>query len=259
MQTGARTRLDSSVRRYPVRTSRKIRPVLALAAAIFVTGFVPRAAADGVAGVVGYVANSADNTVSLLAMDQNNNVVTGLTGSSPQTVTVGTSPVRVAVAPNNGLVFVTNHGANSITVIDPTTNTALATTITIPTVGAGPAPSPQGIAVLENGTAITLYVANPGDNSVSIINATNIKTGTFTQIARLTTGIGPTPIEVVLQQDGNAYVLNNNQGGLGTVSTINTGNNTVVNQTIQVGKNATGLAASPDGQSYMSPIAAITA
>lgn len=247
MQTGARARLDSSVRRYPVRTSRKIRPVLALAAAIFVTGFVPRAAADGVAGVVGYVANSADNTVSLLAMDQNNSVVTGLTGSSPQTVTVGTSPVRVAVAPNNGLVFVTNQGANSITVIDPTTNTALATTITIPTVGAGPAPSPQGIAVLENGTAITLYVANPGDNSVSIINATNIKTGTFTQIARLTTGIGPTPIEVVLQQDGNAYVLNNNQGGLGTVSTINTGNNTVVNQTIQVGKNATGLAASPDG------------
>jgi len=248
METGARARLDSILPKYLFRTCRKTGPVLALAAAIFATGFVPRAAADGIVGVVGYVANSADNTVSLLAMDQNNNVVTGMSGSTPQTVAVGTAPVRVAVAPNNLLIFVTNQSANSITVIDPTTNTALPTTIPIAPIGAGPAPSPQGIAVLENGTAITLYVANPGDNSVSIIDATNIKTGKFTQLARLTTGVGPTPIEVVLQQDGNAYVLNNNHGGVGTVSTINTGTNTVVVQTIQVGHNATGLAASPDGQ-----------
>ena len=242
METGARARLDSKIRKYLFR--RKTGPVLALAAAIFVTGFAPRAAAQG---FVGYVANSADNTVSLLAMDNNNDVVTGLKGSTPQTVTVGTAPVRVAVAPNNLLVFVTNQSANSITVIDPTTNTALPTTIPIAPIGAGPAPSPQGIAVLENGTAITLYVANPGDNSVSIIDATNIKTGRFAQLARLTAGVGPTPIEVVLQQDGNAYVLNNNHGGVGTVSTINTGTNTVVAQTIQVAHNATGLAASPDG------------
>jgi YVTN family beta-propeller protein len=247
METGARARLDSILPKYLFRTCRKTGPVLALAAAIFVTGFVPRAAADGVVGVVGYVANSADNTVSLLAMDQNNNVVTGLTGSALQTVTVGTAPVRVAVAPNNLLVFVTNQSTNSITVIDPTTNTALPTTIPIAPIGSGPAPTPQGIAVLENGAAITLYVANPGDNSVSIIDATNIKTGRFTQLARLTTGVGPTPIEVVLQ-GANAYVLNNNHGGVGTVSTINTGTNTIVPQAIQVAHNATGLAASPDGQ-----------
>ncbi len=246
METGARARLDSSIRKYPVRTCRRVGPVLALAAAILATGFVPRAAADGVVGVVGYVANSADNTVSLIAMDQNSNVVTALKGASPQTVTTGTTPVRVAVAPINVLVFVTNQGANSITVIDPTTNTALPTTIPIAPIGSA-APSPQGIAVSESEAGLILYVANPGDNSVSVIDATNIKTGGFKQIARLTKGIGPTPIEVVLQQDGNAYVLNNNNGGVGTVSTISTGTNTVVAQTITVGLNATGLAASPDG------------
>jgi len=163
-------------------------------------------------------------------------------------VATGTAPVRVAVAPISLLVFVTNQGANTITVIDPTTNTALPTTIPIPAIGTGPAPSPQGIAVSESEAGLILYVANPGDNSVSVIDATNIKTGSFKEIARLTKGIGPTPIEVVLQQDGNAYVLNNNHGGVGTVSTISTGTNAVVPQTIQVAHNATGLAASPDGQ-----------
>src|SRR6266852_4731751 len=244
METGARARQDSSIRKYPVRACRKIGPVLALAAATFGTGFVPRVEAQG---AVGYVANSADNTVSLIAMDQSNNVVTALKGVSPQTVATGTAPVRVAVAPISLLVFVTNQGANTITVIDPTTNTALPTTIPIPAIGTGPAPSPQGIAVSESEAGLILYVANPGDNSVSVIDATNIKTGSFKQIARLTKGIGPTPIEVVLQQDGNAYVLNNNNGGVGTVSTISIGTNTVVAQTIQVAHNATGLAASPDG------------
>ncbi len=241
METGGRPRLDS-LRNSP-RSRYKIRAIWILAAAVFAAGFVPRAMAQG---VVGYVANSADNTVSLLAMDNANNVVAGLKGSSPQTVTVGTAPVRVAVAQNNLLVFVTNQSGNSVTVIDPTTNTVLPTTIAIPPAGAGPAPHPQGIAVLENGATITLYVANPGDNSVSIIDATHIKTGTFTQIARLTAGIGPTPIEVAIQ-NGDAYVLNNNQGGVGTISTISTGTNAIVAQTITVGHNASGLAPSPDG------------
>src|SRR6266852_3186462 len=157
METVARALLDSSIRKYPARTRRRIGTVLALAATILATGFVPRAAADGVVGVVGYVANSADNTVSLIAMDQSNNVVTALKGASPQTVTTGTAPVRVAVAPISLLVFVTNQGANTITVIDPTTNTALPTTIPIAPIGSA-APSPQGIAVSESEAGLILYV-----------------------------------------------------------------------------------------------------
>ena len=126
-----------------------------------------------------------------------------------------------------------------------------------PSWGQGRLPHPQGIAVLENGATITLYVANPGDNSVSIIDATHIKTGTFTQIARLTAGIGPTPIEVAIQ-NGDAYVLNNNQGGVGTISTISTGTNAIVAQTITVGHNASGLAPSPDGLVLYIAIAAVS-
>ena len=242
METGGHLWLDSSFLRLAAGPRRKMTPIFVLAVTILGFGFVPRARAQG---VVGYVANSADNKVSLVFMDANNDpAVTALVGSSPQTVTVGTSPVRVAASSN--FIFVTNQGSNSITVIDPKTNTALPTTIQIQPIAGGPDPKPQGLAILENQAGVILYVANSGDNSVSVINATNIQTGTFTEVARLTTGIGPNPIEVALQ-GAKAYVLNNNAGGVGTISTIQTGSNTLVAQTIQVGQNATSLAASPDG------------
>ncbi len=255
METGARTRLNSFLHNTLFRTCREAGPILALAAAIFVTGFAPQAAAQV---LVGYVANSQDGTVSLLAIntiaDFSGPVgppffATALNGAAPLLINVGNnSPVRVAANLNGDLVFVSNQGNNTITAIDTTTNQALPTIIQVQPVGGGPAPQPHGMVVLQ-GTTTQLYVANQGDNSVSVFDVTNIKTGTVTEVARLTTQIGPAPIEVALSPDSTrAYVLNNGTGGTGSVTVLNTTTippTVVINKT--VGTNPTGIAASPDG------------
>jgi DNA-binding beta-propeller fold protein YncE/PKD repeat protein len=208
--------------------------------------------------LVGYVANSQDGTVSLLAIntiaDFSGPVgppffATALNGASPLLINVGNhSPVRVAATLNGDLVFVSNQGNSTITAIDTVTNQALATTIQVQPIGSGPAPQPRGIVVLQS-TTTQLYVTNQGDNSVSVFDVTNIRTGTVTEVARLTTQIGPAPIEVALSPDSTrAYVLNNGTGGAGSVTVLNTTTTppTVVTNKA-VGNNPTGIAASPDG------------
>ena len=69
------------------------------------------------------------------------------------TITVGTQPIGVASDGTN--IYVTNQGSNSVSVIDPATNTE-PTTITVGT-------NPEVVAY--DGTNI--WVTNNGDDSVS--------------------------------------------------------------------------------------------
>jgi YVTN family beta-propeller protein len=73
-----------------------------------------------------YVANTGDNTVSVIAT-ATNAVVT--------TVPVGLAPQAVAVTPDGSRVYVTNTNDNTLSVIDPTQNTVVAT---VQAVGLGP-------------------------------------------------------------------------------------------------------------------------
>ena len=77
------------------------------------------------------------------------------------TVAVGSFPAGVAVNPGGTRVYVANAGANTLSVIDATTNTALPSV----TVGSGA----QDVAVNAAGTRV--YVTNAVSNTVSVVNA----------------------------------------------------------------------------------------
>ncbi|HUB38050.1 MAG TPA: putative Ig domain-containing protein [Streptosporangiaceae bacterium] len=105
----------------------------------------------------------------------------GTTGIS--TISVGSDPDGTAVDAATGMVYITNAGSNSVSVIDGATG---AVTATIP-VGSEPA----GIAV-DNDTDM-IYVANHGAPTVSVIDgATNTVTATLT----VSTAGGPDAIAV---------------------------------------------------------------
>jgi len=134
-------------------------------------------------------------------------------------------PVPAAFAQNG---YVTNSGADSVSVIDTATNAVIGTV----TVGS----EPVDVAVVPDGTRA--YVVNMGDGSVSVIDtATNAVTGSVT--------VGPKPRGIAISPGGTrAYVSNS---GDGTVSVIDLATNAVVGGPIEVGEEPDGVAVSPDG------------
>ncbi|WP_234542111.1 IPT/TIG domain-containing protein [Streptomyces shenzhenensis] len=163
------------------------------------------------------------NTVSVI--DSTTNTVIG----SP--IPVGSVPRGAAVAPN-GRVYVTNSSlsANSVSVIDSTTNMVIAT---IP-VGSGPA----DLAAAPNGR---VYVANFAANSVSVIDST-----TNMVIATIPVGNGPSGVAVA--PSGLVYVTNGNSD---TVSLIDSVTDTVIGSPIPVGDGPTGVTVAPNGSAYV--------
>lgn len=125
-------------------------------------------------------------------------------------------------------VYVTNRNDNTVSVIDPATNTAVKT---IP-VGGGP----SGIAVTPNGAFA--YVVNEFDNTVSVIDA-----AAEAVVATVPVGNGPRGIAIT-PNGAFAYVTNASDN---TVSVINTANDTVVGLPISVGGFPNGIAITPDG------------
>ncbi|MGW0957492.1 IPT/TIG domain-containing protein [Streptomyces gelaticus] len=189
------------------------------------------------------------------------------------TIPVGPGPRSIAMRPDGLRAYVTNSGADTLSVID----TAAGTTATI-SVGAGPwdvtitpdghfvyvtepgsgtvrivstatdtligtvggLTAPRGLAVTPDGAR--LYVANSGAHTVSIIStATNTITGTI--------NVGNSPESIAIRSDGlRAYVTNSADG---TVSVINTLSNTVA-ATVTGFNVPQGVAVTPDGaQAYV--------
>ena len=94
-----------------------------------------------------YVANSGDNTVS---------VINTATNSVVGTNNVGSTPIGVAVSPDGNRVYVANNGSGTVSVIDTATDTVTAT------VGVGTLP--QAVAVSPDGNRV--YVTNNGSGTV---------------------------------------------------------------------------------------------
>ena len=120
--------------------------------------------------------------------------------------------------------YITNLDANTVSVIDTTSNTVAAT---IP-VGS----APWGVAVSPDGS--TVYVANFIDGTVSVI-----ATATDTVTATIPVGITPFGVAVF----GAVFVTNS---GDNTVSVIDPASNTVT-AVIPVGIAPRGVAVTPDG------------
>ncbi len=120
-------------------------------------------------------------------------------------IPVGAKPVGVAVL--HGRVFVTNSGANTVSVIDSSTNTGSATI----NVGS----RPEGVATDPQ---FGVCVANGGDDTVSVIKGLDAVTATVSVEGLLTSP--PTMGVAVDHQMSRAYVTHRGSPG---VSVINLG------------------------------------
>ncbi|MBX7148885.1 OmpA family protein [bacterium] len=124
-------------------------------------------------------------------------------------------------------IYVTNNFDNTVSVIDPATDTV---TDTI-NVGTGP----RGVAVLPDASAV--YVANNGSNNVSVIDPTD-----NTEVDTISVGAEPDSV-VANPNSTTVYVTNN---GDNSVSIIDVESGTVTD-TVLVGNSPRGLAITPDG------------
>jgi YVTN family beta-propeller protein len=170
-----------------------------------------------------YVANFVDNTVSVIdaaSCDASNQ--SGCRDEAP-VATVGGFPTAVAVDVANSTVYVANQDDSSVSVIDAATcNVTQLTGCARPAATVYVGSAPTGVAV--DTATNTVYVANSGDGSVSVIDAVTCN-------AKQTSGCANTPptVEVgtsprgidVDQATDTIYVTNlgvNETGG--TVSVI---------------------------------------
>jgi YVTN family beta-propeller protein/autotransporter-associated beta strand protein len=134
-----------------------------------------------------------------------------------------------ASAQQGPFVYVPNAGSNNVSVIDSSTNTVAAGTIST---GNGP----QGAAV--RGDEAFVYVTNQTSNTVSVID-----TATNTAVATIT--VGNTPGGIAVAPNGKTIYVSN--GSSNTVSAIDAITNTVI-ATVPVGTNPSGVAFTPDGK-----------
>ncbi len=132
------------------------------------------------------------------------------------TTRVGIGPVHAAMLPSGATVFVANQGDDTISEY-PTSVATSVNTITLP---AGSAP-----AYVHTTQTDTMYVANSGNATVSVINA-------LRNVVTQTIGVGDNPIALAETPDGKKlYVVNQ---GSNSVTAINVVDKTV-NATIPVG------------------------
>ncbi|MBX7448739.1 tandem-95 repeat protein [Mycolicibacterium sp. 3033] len=184
-------------------------------------GYGPRGVTVSPDGTRVYVANSADDIVSIV--DTASNTVVG-------TINVGrnTNPADVTVAPDGKRLYVALTGdVDGIAVFDTATNTLLTTIVNDGAI-------PIAIAITPDGSRA--YVANQGNHSVSVIDtATNTITSTVQ--------VGEVPFDIVLSKDGSrAYVASIDYD----TYVIDTSTNTVTKK-IPQSSAVIGLAISPDG------------
>src|SRR6266852_5319910 len=120
--------------------------------------------------------------------------------------------------------YIVNTGSNSVSVIDTTSNTVVATV----SVGG----SPLEVAITPDGTRV--YVTNGNDNTVSVVDAAS-----NTVVAT----VGVSGLGVAITPDGTrAYVATS-----GPVLVVDTATNTVVAAVVTGGACTRGVAITPNG------------
>jgi YVTN family beta-propeller protein len=102
-----------------------------------------------------YVANSGDNTVSVIDYSTSE---TGGFRFAESNLTVGTSPGCITVNPNTNMVYVCNRDDNTVSIINGSTNKE----VTIP-VGHGP------YAAAVNPNTDKVYVVCPNTDKVYVV------------------------------------------------------------------------------------------
>lgn len=160
------------------------------------------------------------------------------------TIQVGQNPTGIAITPDNLFAYVANEndnevvGADTVSIIDLTTNTV------IQTLSDNSFNGPFTVTMNKAGTKA--YVTNTGSTTVSIIDiATN-------RVSDIINGFNG-PSGFVISSDGNYAYVNNygigNESGSGTtVSVVDLNTNTVIGAPLFVGLAPAALAITPNGQ-----------
>jgi YVTN family beta-propeller protein len=182
-----------------------------------------------------YVANSdsfatSPGTVSVI---DGREYIGGLpnTGKVVATIGVGLNPWGIAVDQDSDMVYVTNRGSRSVTVIDGHTNRVTAT------IGVGP--NPVGVAVVPS--TDTVYVANgctgKGAGTVSVIDGHTNRVEATVPVGGAPYAVGVNTISQIVYV-GNAGGLGPANSYQGTVSVIH---GTQVLTTITIGGSPNGI------------------
>jgi YVTN family beta-propeller protein len=208
-----------------------------------------------------YIANSTNNTVSVINVSTN---------TIAATIPVGSAPWGVAASPDGSRVYVANSGTpGSVSVINTATNQVIATIATGFTaydLCVSPDGSKLYVASYNTGNGIYVYntatntyfnnyyvgtniygITTSPDGSKLYANSANFLYVISTTGASSTVGIpiGTNPIGVIASADGTkVYVANANSN---TVSIINVATNTVI-ASVVTGSSPYNLALSPDGK-----------
>jgi YVTN family beta-propeller protein len=171
-----------------------------------------------------YVANYADNTVSVI--DVAKNAVTG-------TIAVGVAPIGVALTPDGSRAYIANRSASdfegSVSVIDTQSQTVIAT-LTVP--GA-----PYGIVASPDGQHV--YVTNHHPRKVSVIS-------TQSNLVVANIDVAIKPFQIAITPDGSTVYVSC-QDACDYVTAISTASNTVKGYTSVPGGAQSGLDVTPDG------------
>ncbi len=152
--------------------------------------------------------------------------ITGRAGRN-NGISVGDHPFGVAVTPNGSYVYVTNFNDNTVSVIQTSDKTVIATI----SVGEGP----RYLAVTPNGSYV--YVANSNAETLSVIQTSD-------KTVADTISVADYPLGVAVAPNGSDVYVTNSQAD--TVSVIRTSDKTVTG-TISVGDHPFGIAVAPSG------------
>jgi YVTN family beta-propeller protein len=157
-----------------------------------------------------YVANLADNTVSVIDAATCNATNTSDCEQTPATIAVGSGPYALAVDQRSDTIYVANNNDGTVSVINGATCNATNTTgcgQTPPTIAVGNGPA--GVAVDERTN--TIYVASQGDNTVSVIDGTtcNATNTSGCEQTPPTIAVGTAPQQLAVDPANNTvYVAN---------------------------------------------------
>jgi 6-phosphogluconolactonase (cycloisomerase 2 family) len=218
--------------------------LMALNPANVSVGSSPASVAIRPAGDFAYIANSAGNNVTLLAVNKGNGQLSVPVNTNPvpqptppNIFSTGTTPIAVVAHPASPFLYILNAGSNDISsyVIDPKTGNLQGS----PPVCAAPSPAPPapcttattfplnilpGVAITPKGNL--LFVGNTALSSISVFNISS--TGALTAAAPV--GLGTVPAGMVAEASGRfLYVAdpNNNRvlgfsiGSNGALTAIN--------------------------------------
>ena len=166
-----------------------------------------------------FVANNWDDTLSAIDAATCNTMEHSSCAKRPPTLQAGAGPQALVTDPSTGTVYTANFSASTVSVASAETCNATVTKgcrteVPTATVGSGP----TGVAV--DTATHTVYVANQGANTVSVLDASRCNasdaTGCSSPSATVHVGDGPSGIAVDQATD-SVYVADN---GGDTVSVI---------------------------------------